>query len=211
MKKTIFLSNTGSISSIIQLLFIISPSTLLCFTKSRDWLVFFIQKNPRITIWIIVLLLCLSIYLLIRLILFKHNTKKSTIPYGINDTPNSPYILIVDNDQNILDAFEEKNFKALYPNTSLSLSLPNVNMTRGFDIVISDIVGAGYNQTNALNLLISVKENYPSKMVCAMSSHTGYQTKTKGLDKFFFKDKKSDYVDLIAQEIKQYWNGKNLH
>ena len=84
-------------------------------------------------------------------------------------------------------------------------------MTRGFDIVISDIVGAGYNQTNALNLLISVKENYPSKMVCAMSSHTGYQTKTKGLDKFFFKDKKSDYVDLIAQEIKQYWNGKNLH
>lgn len=208
MKKTNLLSDTGSISSIIQLIFILSPSILLWFTKAREWLVSSIKEKPNIAIWIIVILLCLCIWLVIRLI---HFTKKNTIPYGINDTPNSPYILIVDNDQNILDAFEDKNFKALYPNTTLSLSLPDVNMTRSFDIVISDIVGAGFNNTNALNLLISVKENYPSKMVCAMSSHQSFQKKAKELDEFFIKDKKNEYIDQITQEIKQYWKSKSYN
>lgn len=200
MSNKNILSDLANISHIGRFVLALIPFTPLVIKNIRNWL--FI--HPWVMFFVIVLSwLCVIILVTILLRMRdKNRIKSNKLPNEINIS--GPYILIVDDDQNILDAFEKKCILQTYPNTALSTSLPHKLMTRSFDIIIADIANAGYKGGMTDVMLTEIKLDYPYKFICAISSTKSYENKVKTIDKFYYKDKSGNYIDNIMEDIRNY-------
>ncbi|MBO7490543.1 MAG: hypothetical protein J6T88_09725 [Bacteroidales bacterium] len=192
-----FLSNWANIAQIVSLLLVI-PSF---FKNVRDWMTSILSVQAMSVIIIILTTLC--IFLTLRIISKKTKENKNSEIKNLNITQSEPYILVVDDDQNVLDAIGDR-LRPIYRNLCLSLSLPDMLMARGFDIIIADIANAGYRKGMTDTTLNKLKHDYPYKYVCAISSVIKFKDKVNLIDRFFEKDKAANYIDQIVTEIGNY-------
>ena len=208
MNNNNYLSQWGNIAQIISVV----PLLLIAFRGVRNWMLTTIPNNYMVTI--IMILLSTTIFLCIRLLLIKKtkinnedeiNRKKITIDNlrDLNLSESNPYILIVDDDKDVLDSFQER-LSPTFNNLCLSPSIPHQLMGREFDIIIADIANAGFKGKMSDIILKEIKHNYPYIFICAISSFEGYKDRAKELDNFIKKDRKNAYIDQTIEEINSY-------
>jgi len=204
MRNENTLSNWGNIFQIMTGIVTLAPLISLAFKSIRTWLTIIIRKNAETMVLLVILWLCITIWLIFYVIRNrKRGMSKSELHKDLGISQSSPYILIVDDDLNVLDAFRDK-FSGLYANIALLTSLPSSLVANGFDIVISDIANAGYKGKLADDILREMKIRYPYKFICAMSSNLSFNDRAYSIDGFFYKDAKGEYLDKILQAINEY-------
>ena len=85
-------------------------------------------------------------------------------------------------------------------------SLPDYCLAENFDIIISDIYGAGIGSNESIGALKAIKDAYPYKIVAAMSSITKQETKDKFDGVFLSKRRKKEIKDFVEMSIKELSN-----
>ena len=136
---------------------------------------------------------------------FDNQKKVKELP---NDMKRKCRVLIVDDNDTALKEIETELESGISQKKMHLVSInriPDYRLTADFDIIISDIYGAGSGAKESIGALKAIKEAFPYKIVAAISQNTDKETKSK-LDVVLSKKKKNEIKDFVETSIKKLDN-----
>ena len=164
-----------------------------------DW---FDWSYSKYWIFFLVVFLVGFIYQTIRLSLFKSRHSKEKIPELLEHAFNKHPILVIDDKKKVIneikDKVDEQNF-----DIATCRDIQDYRMVERFQIIVSDINGVS-SKKDAVELLQTIKEKYPYKIIIPMSSSPSVKINLG--ERLVLKDE-GEYLNIIQQRLK-YWQEK---
>jgi hypothetical protein len=117
-------------------------------------------------------------------------------------------VLIVDDNDTALKEIETELESGISQKKMHLVSInriPDYRLAADFDIIISDIYGAGSGARESIGALKAIQDAFPYKIVAAISQNTDKETKSK-LDIVLSKKKKNEIKDFIEASLKRLDN-----
>lgn len=129
---------------------------------------------------------------------------------NLSDVNKRKYNVLIIDDQDVdlmkiktelESGINQKKMHGVYIN-----SIPDYRLAEDFDIIISDIYGAGSGSKESIGALKAITDAYPYKIVAAMSSVTKQETRAKFNGTFLSKRKKNEIKDFVENSIERLDN-----
>lgn len=202
MKHENGLQNGANIAQIVSLLLTVGMIIMPFIRNVKQMIV----SHPLRAILLINVIYAIVIIVLVIIMRVTRRKNRNT---GFNYlqqegiTKYEPYILIIEDKKDELDRLRNE-MSPIFNRIAFSYTISHELMARSFDIIIADYANAGCMGGNSESILNKIKYRYPYKFVCAMSSLPSYQNKATAMDKFYFKDKKGEYIKEIITDINSY-------
>ncbi len=133
---------------------------------------------------------------------------------NLSDVNKRKYNVLIIDDQDVdlmkiktelESGINQKKMHGVYIN-----SIPDYRLASDFDIIISDIYGAGSASAESIGALKAVRDAYPYKIVAAMSSITNQKTKDKFGGPFLSKKRENAIKDFVETSIQELSNVENF-
>ena len=187
-------NNIGSWASIIALIIVI---------VGWDFLTNLVKNYPRESL-VVIFVLVISVMIIVGMFFQKRRDHKKTHPKYDKPTKWKHSVLIIDNDEHFLSGLEDYllgNLDQDRVDLVCISRIPDYRLADSFEIIISDIVGAGYGTREAISSMKAIKNAHPYKIVATMSE--AKPSSTDGVFSVFFAKKKKSFNNDIKEFIEK--------